>query len=73
MRFVFRYIDPKEETREFFFSIFITDADVYEIEECQPQLAERLTDPLLDDLNKTNKFSTFVTAMRKCFKESLEH
>jgi hypothetical protein len=66
-------IDPDDEQREFFFSLFVTSADTYQIEECGPKLPSDRVAPLIADLNKNNRFSTFVQQMRKLFKEQFSN
>lgn len=73
LRFVFRYVDPEDEQREFFFSLFVTSSDTYQVEESNPKLPAEKTGPLVADLNKNNKFSTFVQQMRKLFKEQISN
>lgn len=64
-------IDSEQEDRPFYFSVYITKDDKYQVEECSPALSTTCLTPMLERLNSTNNFAQFVRAMRKQFKESV--
>jgi hypothetical protein len=66
LRLVFTQVDPADPEAKFCFSVRVTDADAYEVEECAPPVRE--LPELLRALNESNDFSRFVQAMRAAFK-----
>lgn len=67
LRLVFTQIDPSDPDRQFRFNVRITDADVYEVEGCDPPVPG--LDALIKELNAANDFSRFVQLMRQRFKQ----
>ena len=68
LRLVFTAIDASDPERPFSFSMRVTDTDAYEVDDCEPRVAE--LPALLRALNENNDFSRFVQGMRRAFKES---
>jgi hypothetical protein len=66
LRLVFTQVDPADPDAKFCFSVRVTDADAYEVEECVPPVRE--LPELLRALNESNDFSRFVQSMRGAFK-----
>ena len=68
LRLVFTQIDARDPSRRFAFSLRVTAADAYEVQECVPLLAPGELERLLAELNAGNDFSRFVQKMRAAFK-----
>ncbi|XP_077979275.1 kinetochore protein Spc25-like [Glandiceps talaboti] len=62
---VFTNIDPDDASRQYSFTVKVTDG--YEVTECEPQV-EGLEE-MVEKLNKTNHFSLFVINIRRKFRE----
>eukprot|EP00033_Pygsuia_biforma_P005176 GCRY01005690.1.p1 GENE.GCRY01005690.1~~GCRY01005690.1.p1 ORF type:complete len:237 (-),score=60.16 GCRY01005690.1:19-729(-) len=73
LRFVFKFIDPEDFQKEFWFSIYVNGDDIYEMEECEPHLPRSAVQSLLTALNETNDFSNFVFRMRVMFVDLVQH
>eukprot|EP00743_Colponemidia_sp_Colp-15_P002725 GILK01002951.1.p1 GENE.GILK01002951.1~~GILK01002951.1.p1 ORF type:complete len:245 (+),score=60.84 GILK01002951.1:57-737(+) len=69
LRVVFTQIDPDQPNKEFWFSVHVNENDIYQIEDCVPAVGG--VSKMLDELNTSNNFSSFVQAMRRKFKERL--
>ena len=68
LKFVFKYIDPKNPEASFSFTVKVDeDTGIYNIKDCSPMINE-LAD-LVGKLNKTNDFTQFVVSVRQGFKE----
>lgn len=70
LRLVFTLIDPCDTERPFAFDVFINPDEKYEVTGCAPLLP--CLDELIEELNTSNAFSTFVQNMRGAFKELVE-
>jgi len=70
LRFTFVFVDPREPTRPFQFSLQLVGEATYVVHECTPPVAE--LQGLLDELNQNpTLFYAFVRGMRKAFKRSI--
>lgn len=67
MKFIFTQIDPKNPSRQYYFSIFVDDEDKYQFVESYPSIDPSTTKRLVDQLNKDTDISRFVVSMRKVF------
>jgi ABC-type uncharacterized transport system involved in gliding motility auxiliary subunit len=65
LRLVFTNVDARNAKREFYFTIYLTEADMYQLEECHPEVP--MHENLLAELNETSNLSRFVVEMRKQF------
>ncbi|XP_013421913.1 kinetochore protein Spc25 [Lingula anatina] len=66
LQMVFTCIDPKDTSRPFFFSVKIEADGTYTVSDCEPEI-ENLPE-LVEKLNATNNFRSFVITMRTLFK-----
>mmetsp|Transcript_23788 Transcript_23788/g.27515 ORF Transcript_23788/g.27515 Transcript_23788/m.27515 type:complete len:293 (-) Transcript_23788:59-937(-) len=74
VRFDFTQIDPSDPKRVFSFYLDIVTIDgndQYEVVDCVPQINAGTVVSLVDELNLTSAWSTFIVGMRKAFKETL--
>ena len=65
LRLVFTLVDPKDEGREFCFTLNVNEENKYEVCECEPGVGG--VEGLLRKVNEDNEFGAFVKAMRKEF------
>ena len=65
LRVVFTLVDPAAPARRFCFNVRVSQDDTYAITDCEPRVAA--LPALVDQLNATNLFSTFVQSMRREF------
>lgn len=63
----FTQIDKSEPNRAFRASVVVNERDSYEMTSTYPELSSDTVRRLLDDLNRTNDFSTFVRQLRSLF------
>lgn len=72
MRFIFTYIDPEKDDRQYEFQIFIDGENKVHLEGSRPMLSSSFTSPLLQKMNSNPDDSTalsmFVVSVRKEFK-----
>lgn len=47
------------------------EEDVYEVEDCMPELDVNVVMGLVEELNRSDQFPTFIRGMRKAFRDSL--
>lgn len=66
LKIVFTQIDAKNPKSEFVAGLQINDEDKYEITECEPKI-EKLN-RMVDELNTSNDFTTFIRGVRGAFK-----
>jgi len=71
MKFIFTLIDPQHPSKQFFFLMFVDDADQYQLVDCQPTLESSLCNKLMTNLNQDNDIGRFVVGMRRAFKQTL--
>jgi len=71
LRCNFTHLDPVDPNRIFTFLLNVNDDDLYEINECNPELNAGTILTLLDELNTTESFQSFICGIRRAFKESL--
>ena len=57
--------------REFQFWISVTADNNYAIHKCEPQLPDHVLQQAMDEANKSNNFSGFVTTVRAAFKSTV--
>jgi hypothetical protein len=67
MKFIFTQIDPKNPSRQYYFSIFVDEEDKYQFVESYPSIESTTTKKLIEQLNKDTDISRFVVSMRKAF------
>ena len=71
----FTQIDPNNHDGVFTFSLKVTEEDMYDVEDCLPQLDSDVVTNLLNTLNSSvdgmDVFPEFIRGMRKAFKNSL--
>lgn len=66
LRVTFTSVDPLRPAREFSFALHVSEVEVYTVSECVPPIPE--LPALVEELNRSNDFSSFVQAMRAAFK-----
>lgn len=66
LRLVFTLVDAARPQRRFCFTVKMTEADAYAVDECDPPVAA--LEGMVRLLNETNDFSRFVQGMRREFK-----
>jgi hypothetical protein len=66
LRLVFTLIDPAQPARRFCFTVRMTEADAYDVDDCDP--AVDALPGMLRQLNESNDISRFVQLMRREFK-----
>ena len=71
LMFQFTKIDPVNVNRVFQFTLKITEDDLYLVEECDPELDDKVVMRLVDELNRTEDYPYFMRGMRKAFQQSL--
>ena len=59
-------IDPENPGRPFTFAVLVNSKNRYEVLRCEPRVDY---EALLNNLNETNNFSSFVQQMRRLFKK----
>jgi len=67
----FTQVDHNDPKRVFSFLLNVSEDDVYEVHNCNPELKATLIMKLVDDLNSSEIYSQFILGMRKAFKVSL--
>lgn len=72
LMFQFTKIDPLDVNRVFEFILKVTEDDLYSVEECNPDLDEKVVMRLVDELNRTNDYPCFMRGMRKAFQQSIQ-
>ena len=72
IRCEFTRIDPEDVDRVFSFILHVNDMyDMYEVEDCQPNLSASVVLSLVNELNENDAIPTFIVGMRKAFKNSI--
>ncbi|KAK3749911.1 hypothetical protein QZH41_017367 [Actinostola sp. cb2023] len=71
LQFVFKFIDPNDWEKAFFFSVSVGEDKCYTVKDCNPPVEGLAT--MVQELNEKENFSKFVINMRKKFKETTSH
>jgi len=69
LRVVFSLLDPARPDAKFAFTLWVTPAETYAVDEVAPALPAPQLGALLQELNAGNNFSAFVQKMRRAFKQ----
>lgn len=72
LRMVFTQVDPADPARRFAFTVWVTPAETYALDDVAPALPPGVAPALLAELNAGNDFSAFVQRMRRAFKALVE-
>ena len=67
MRFTFTQIDPKQTSKQFYFSIYVDENNSYNLIETYPKLDSSFCECTVSQLNADNNMSKFVVKMRRAF------
>ena len=67
MKFTFTQIDARNPKREFYFSIYVDDQDVYQFVESSPEIEASKIIQMMEQINIDCDISVFVFKMRKAF------
>lgn len=71
LMFQFTKIDHQNADRVFEFTLKITDEeDLYLVEDCLPELDDRVVMRLVDELNRTEDYPFFMRGMRRAFQDA---
>lgn len=71
LMFQFTKIDHENADRVFEFTLKITDEeDLYLVEDCLPELDDRVVMRLADELNRTEDYPFFMRGMRRAFQDT---
>ena len=72
LNFNFTKIDHRDEERMFSFTLLISEEDdLYRVEDCCPVLGEEVVMRLVDELNRTEDYPSFMRGIRRAFKDSV--
>ncbi|EPQ30072.1 uncharacterized protein PFL1_02189 [Pseudozyma flocculosa PF-1] len=71
LRFTFQLVNPDDWSDECFFVVDVSKPQ-YAVSSHRPQLAPAVFEPMLDELNSTRKFYTFVKQMRHALADETE-
>jgi hypothetical protein len=63
--FTFTQLDAGEPSRAFSFQLYVTDDDIYQVDNCHPTIPASALSKMVDQLNKTDDLSGFVRKMSK--------
>ena len=68
MKFVFTQISLEDTSKQYYFTMFVDENDVYQLVDSRPILPRALCSMHLKRLNEDNNIGRFVVSMRKAFK-----
>ncbi|CAM9599864.1 unnamed protein product, partial [Discosporangium mesarthrocarpum] len=67
LRVIFRQISHDEPDAPFHVGVRVDDSGLYQVPECLPALPPHKLDLMIQELNETNDFASFVRATRRAF------